>query len=386
MYGKQFGMGRNERKGRLFKMRECHAVYIHIPFCDSICSYCDFCKMYYSKPMVDSYLQALEKEIKENYRGETIKTIYIGGGTPSCLSVLELERLFSILSIFKKDETIEFTVECNPDITLEKIELLVKYGVNRISMGVQTSQAKYLTFLNRNHSKEQVKKVVTDIQNYGIQNINIDLMYAFPNQTIADLGKDLAFFLSLNVPHISTYSLMIEPHTMLGIQKLEPIDEDIDAKMYEIIKDTLQKHGFIHYEVSNYSKEGFESKHNLTYWNNDRYYGFGLGASGYIDNIRYTNTKSLQQYQKGNYRLEEEILTDKEELENAFILGFRKVKGISTSEFQKKYHIDILKNDVVNQLLQEGKLMQKDDFIFIPEKYFYISNTILLNFLDFQEN
>lgn len=363
-------------------MKECHSIYIHIPFCDTICSYCDFCKMFYSKSMTDDYLDTLQREIEENYRGEKIKTIYIGGGTPSCLNIKQLEKLFSILSIFKKEETYEFTIECNPDVTEEKINLFIKNGVNRISMGVQTSQDKYLQFLNRSHSKHQVESAIAMIKKCGIQNINVDLMYAFPNQTVKELREDLSFFLSLDVPHISTYSLMIEPHTVLGIQKIEPIEEDLDASMYEEIKNALQQKEYIHYEISNYSKKGFESKHNLTYWNNERYYGFGLGASGYIDDIRYTNTKSLQSYIKGNYRLEEDPLTEKETIENAFMLGFRKIEGISILEFKERYHMNVLKNDVVNQLLKQGKLVRQEDTIYIDEKYLYISNTILVDFID----
>lgn len=363
-------------------MKNCEAIYIHIPFCDNICSYCDFCKMYYSKVVVETYLSALEKEIKKTYRGEIIKTIYIGGGTPSCLSAEQLKRLFQILSIFKREQDIEFTIECNPDVDDEKIKLFVQNGVNRISIGVQTVQKSYLKFLNRNHTKNQVVQVIENIKKRGISNINVDLMYAFPNQTIEDVKEDLAFFLSLQVPHISTYSLIIEPHTILGIHNIESIDEEIDASMYDIIQNTLKQSGYIHYETSNYSKQGFESKHNLTYWNNNSYYGFGLGASGYIDDVRYTNTRSLQSYIQGNYRLEEEKLTEKETLENAFILGFRKMEGISIKEFEERYNIKVLEMDIVKQLLNDGKLVHKQDRVYINEKYLYIANSILINFID----
>lgn len=363
-------------------MKNCEAIYIHIPFCDNICSYCDFCKMYYAKSMVDKYLIALEQEILKTYRGEKVKTIYIGGGTPSCLNIEQLKQLFRILSIFKKEENIEFTIECNPDVDEEKINLFVQNSVNRISLGIQTVQKPYLKFLNRSHTKNQIIQVIENIKKRGIVNINVDLMYAFPNQTIDELKADLKFFLSLEVPHISTYSLMIEPHTVLGIHNIEPIDEEVDANMYDIIQNTLKQNGYIHYETSNYSKKGFESKHNLTYWNNERYYGFGLGASGYIDDTRYTNTKSLQSYMQGNYRLEEERLTEKETLENAFILGFRKTEGISMKELEDRYKIKVLDMDIVKQLLKDGKLIKKGDKISIAEKYLYISNSILIDFID----
>ena len=363
-------------------MSACSSLYVHIPFCDTICSYCDFCKMIYSQDMVDRYLQALEQEIKTNYRGEILKTIYIGGGTPSCLNISQLKRLFSILSILKKEKTCEFTIECNPDLTEEKIKLFTEYGINRVSIGIQTIHPDYLSFLNRKHTKKQIIQLIKHLKENGISNINVDLMYAFPKQTIEELQKDLDFFLSLQVPHISTYSLMIEPHTVLDIQHVKPIDEDLDALMYETIKNTLQKHQYIHYETSNYAKEGFESKHNLTYWNNHRYYGFGLGASGYIDDIRYTNTRSLQSYINGSYRLEENSLSEQETLENAFMLGFRKTKGISITEFQEKYNVDVLQFDVVKKLLKDGKLMKDGDYLSIKEEYLYISNTILVDFID----
>lgn len=363
-------------------MGRCRAVYIHIPFCKTICSYCDFCKMYYSTTMVAPYLEALEQEINKYYQGEKIKTIYIGGGTPSSLNIDELNKLFKIIDIFDKDNEYELTFECNPDITLDKIELLVKNGVNRISMGVQTSHDKYLQFLNRNHRKEQVQEVINNIKNSGINNINVDLMYAFPNQTLEELKEDLDFFLKLNVPHISTYSLMIEPHTLLGINNTQPIDEDLDYEMYHLIEETLEQQGFVHYEVSNYSKKGYESKHNLTYWNNLEYYGFGLGASGYIDNVRYENTRSLTKYKTGHYLLESHTLNCKETLENAFILGLRKLDGISIKEFNERYNLNVQDLVVVKQLLQEGKLKQVDDRIFIPKDKIYISNTILIDFIN----
>lgn len=365
-------------------MRDCYAVYIHIPFCDTICSYCDFCKMLYSKQMVDHYLQTLEREIKQNYRGEIIKTLYIGGGTPSCLDIEQLRKLFSLLAIFKRDKNCEFTIECNPDINEEKIKLFALNGVNRVSIGVQTVQDKYLPFLNRKHTKSQIVSLIEQLKKQSISNINIDLMYAFPNQTIEELKEDLNFFLSIQVPHISTYSLMIEPHTLLGIKKTKPIEEDIDALMYEEIKKTLLNHQYNHYETSNYAKVGFESKHNLTYWNNEKYYGFGLGASGYIEDVRYTNTRSLQEYNQGNYRLEENHLTAQETLENAFMLGFRKTSGISILEFQQKYHVDVLQLPVVKDLLRNGQLIKEEDRIYIKDEYLYISNTILVNFIDME--
>ena len=269
-------------------------IYIHIPFCNSICSYCDFCKFLYNKKWVDNYLNALQKEINKNYKNELVRTIYIGGGTPSSLNIGELNKLFDIIKIFKKDKKIEFTFECNiEDINEPKLELLKNNGVNRISIGVESFNDKYLKFLGRNYKSKDIMNRIDLVKKY-FDNINIDLIYALPNQTLEELESDIDKFLSLDIDHISTYSLIIEPNTKLYINKTKNIDEEKDFEMYNLICNKLKNKGYNHYEISNFSKESFESKHNLIYWNNLEYYGFGAGASGYINNIRYDNTRNLQ--------------------------------------------------------------------------------------------
>lgn len=358
------------------------SVYIHIPFCETICTYCDFCKMYYHSTFVPSYLHALKKEIDEYYQGEKIKTIYIGGGTPSVLSTTELEQLFDILKTFHLDETLEFTFECNiENITREKLEILKKNKVNRLSIGVETFDKKFLFYLNRHHTKEEVAEKIKIARECGFDNINIDLIYAIPGQTLKNLRKDLDCFLELDIEHISTYSLMIEPHTILGVSKEESISEDLDYKMYELINQVLKEHGYDHYEVSNFARTGYESKHNLVYWNNENYYGFGLGASGYIKNTRYTNTRSLTEYIHGNYRKEKEILNEKEILENEFILGFRKLRGISKQQFFEKYQMKLEEIEKIKKLVKEGKLDDDGEYIFIKDMYIYTMNSILVEFI-----
>lgn len=354
------------------------SIYIHIPFCKSICSYCDFCKFYYNEKWVDKYLIALEKEITSRYNNELIDTIYIGGGTPTSLNINQLKKLLQLTKLFNF-KTIEFTVETNVDLDLTKIKLLKKYGVNRISIGVQTVNKKHLKFLNRNHTKEEVINLVNQLKKYDF-NINIDLMYGMPNQTLAELENDLDFILSLDVNHISTYSLIIEPHTKIYIDNVINIDEDLDYQMYRLINQKLNN--YVHYEISNYAKEGYYSKHNLVYWNNLEYYGFGIGASGYVDDVRYDNTKSYQNYIDGNYVLESHRLSKKEQIENEFILGFRKLKGINIFKFKEKYKIDILNINVVKQMLNDGKLLIDDGYLKINPNDIYISNTILVNFID----
>ena len=355
------------------------SVYIHIPFCSEICSYCDFCKMYYSNKIVDKYLNELEKEIKKRYKNDIIDTLYIGGGTPSCLDLKELKRLFNILKIFKLSNNLEFTFECNLNIDKEKLEFLYKNKVNRLSFGVQSFNDKNLLFLNRKHNKDDIFNTITLAKKIGFKNINIDLIYALPNQTLESLNKDLDLFLKLDVTHISTYSLIIEPNTILFNNKIKNIDDELDYKMYELINKKLKDYN--HYEISNFSKKGYESKHNLTYWNNLEYYGFGLSASSYIKNKRIDNTKSINKYLEGNYILNEEIIDLKRKLEYEFILGFRKIKGINKEDFYKKYKLNILDNKIINKLINEKKLINDKYNIYINPKYIYVENSILEEFI-----
>ena len=357
------------------------SVYIHIPFCSTICSYCDFCKMFYNEELVDKYLSKLEDEVRLNYKGELIKTLYIGGGTPSVLNLKQLGKLFDIIKIFNLSDICEFTVECNiENITSDKLKLFYDHGVNRLSIGVQTFNDKFLKFLNRNHSRDEVFDKILLAKKIGFNNINIDLIYALKGETLDDLSNDLDEFLKLDINHISTYSLIIEPHTKLYIDKVSNIDEDLDRKMYDLICDKLGENGFNHYEISNFSKKGYESIHNLTYWNNLNYYGFGLGASGYIGNVRYDNTRSINEYLKGNFIRNEEKLSKNIIIENEFILGLRKIKGINIENFNKKYD-NIFKYDVVNRLLKENKLVIDNGNIFINPLYIYTSNSILVDFI-----
>ena len=357
------------------------SIYIHIPFCSNICSYCAFTKIYYNSNLVKLYLKALKKEIIDNYKGEFIKTLYIGGGTPSALNILELKELFDILNIIKKDKNIEFTFEVNPEnIDKEKLLLLKENGVNRISIGVESTNPKFLKYLNRHHDFNLVKDKIKLMKELGFTNINVDLIYALPKETITDLKKDLDNIISLDVNHISTYSLMIEPHTILYINKEKNIDEDKDFEMYNLICNTLKEQGFNHYEISNFSKLGYESIHNLVYWNNEHYYGFGLGSSGYIDNIRYTNTNILNNYLNKIERVEEE-LSKKETMQYELILGFRKINGINKKDFYNKYKIDIHDLYNINELLRIGYLQENDCNIFISYDKIYIENSILINFV-----
>ena len=357
------------------------SAYIHIPFCDKICNYCDFCKRYSNNLVIDKYLKALEQDIKENYQKEVLKTIYIGGGTPSSLSINQLTKLMKIVKLLKLDNNYEFTFECNPEnITEEKLILLKKNGVNRISIGVESTNDKFLKYLGRNHNFKMIQEKVSLIKKY-ISNINVDLIYALPGESIADLKKDLHNIVNLNVNHVSTYSLEIHQHTIFSIKRIKNISSDIDSDMYKLICKFLKENGFKHYEVSNFCKDNTYSRHNMVYWNNNEYYGFGLGASGYVNSIRYDNTRNFYKYINGNRVLNVEKLKKEDKISYELILGFRLINGINKEEFKKKYGIDLVNQYNVKELIKKGYLI--DDGLNIKVSYdkIYIENFILENFV-----
>lgn len=362
------------------------SVYIHIPFCKTICSYCDFCKIYYDYSKISSYLKALRKEIELNYKNEKIQTLYIGGGTPSCLNYKELEELFNIISIFNLDTDYEFTIECNFDsIDNKKLKLFKEHKVNRLSFGLETTNKEILLLLERELDKNKVISTIENAKKLGINNINVDLMYALIGQDINMLKKDLDFILSLNVPHISLYSLILEKHTKLFLKKTQSIDEDLDLNMYNIIHDTLTKNGYNHYEISNYAKTHHESRHNTTYWKNEYYYGFGLGASGYIPEVRYQNTKSPEKYLKGNYIYTKEKITKIDKMIYEAILGLRLKEGINVNDFYNKYNHYF--NDIFDydDLIKNGCLCYHNNKLYIPHNKWYVINKILLRFMEVKD-
>lgn len=357
------------------------SIYIHIPFCNSICTYCDFCKIFYNKKYINDYLNNLEQEIKVRYKSEIVNTIFIGGGTPSSLDDEELIRLMNIIEIFKLNDNYEFTVECNIEsITENKLKIMKKYGVNRISIGVESFDNSIIKLLGRNHTKKDVYNKMEIVKRY-FSNINIDLIYAAYDD-INILKSDIDCFLKLDIPHISTYSLIIEDNTMLKINGMKNIDEDIDYEMYKYIEDTLEKNDYIHYEISNYAKNGYQSKHNLVYWNNEEYYGFGLSSTSYINNERITNTKNLRKYLNGKY-IGTSISEDKEiKMENEVMLGLRKLDGIDLDRFKEKFNVSLEDIYNIDNLISEGYLVKEDNYIKINKKYMYISNEIIVRILE----
>ena len=356
------------------------SVYIHVPFCKNICSYCDFCKFIYNEKWVYAYLKTLKSEIKDRYMGDDIKTIYIGGGTPSSLSLSEIKSLLEMTKIFKTSNLLEFTFECNvEDINEELLLLLKSYGVNRLSIGIESFDQNKLKFMERAADFKDTEAKMKLCRSLGFNNINLDLMYAIPGETLKILKKDLSLFLKLEPEHISTYSLILEEHTKAYANKTTVMEEELDYEMYKYIEKKLG--GLHHYEVSNFAKVGFESIHNLVYWNNDEYYGFGLGASGYVDKIRYTNTKTLKKYLLGDYVEDREIIGEKENMDYEIMLGLRKLDGINVNDFKKKFGKNL--EDVYNikPLLKSKELIKKKDNIFINPSYIYVMNEILLKII-----
>ena len=358
------------------------AMYIHIPFCKNICTYCDFCKQLYNKDIVSKYLKALEEEINDRYNDEELETLYIGGGTPSSLTIEELNKLFDILKVLKLNNLKEFTFECNVnDINEDLIKLLKNNKVNRLSIGVESFNTDKLKFMERNANFIDVQEKINMIKNFGINNINIDLIYGIPGETLKVLKKDINLVLKLKPTHISTYSLILEEYTKLNNNKVKSIEEDIELEMYNYIRKKLKKKKYIHYEISNFALKGYESIHNLTYWNNYEYYGFGLGAHGYIDGIRYQNTKNIDKYTNNDFVYKEEILGLKEKEENEIMLGLRKIKGINIKDFYNKYNNNIQDEFPIKPLLRNKDLIYKDGYIFINPDRLYIMNEILLKLI-----
>lgn len=358
------------------------SCYIHIPFCKSICSYCDFCKNYYNELIVSQYLNNLEKEIKINYKGEVLNTLYIGGGTPSGLSYNDLNKLFNIFKIFKLNNNYENTFECNyEDINEDLLVILKNNGVNRISIGIQTFNEKFSKVLNRKIDKKEMLKKINLTKKF-FSNINIDLMYAIPGEGIRELKKDLEIIKMLNVTHISTYALILEKHTNIKLTNEKEVSDSTQNQMYYTIVNFLKKLGYKHYEISNFSKEGYESKHNLAYWNNINYYGFGAGASGFLGKKRYDNTKSIFNYNKGITKIYEEYMKKSKLIKDEIMLGLRKIEGINVLNFEKKYHLRINEIFDVSYLINNKFLIFKNNYLFIPEKYLFVSNEIILKLLD----
>ncbi|MCR8967456.1 radical SAM family heme chaperone HemW [Streptococcus zalophi] len=368
------------------------SAYVHIPFCTQICYYCDFSKVFIKNQPVDDYLKALIREY-DSYGIKELKTLYIGGGTPTAIDAYQLDYLLQHLQKnLDLSQLSEFTIEANPgDLTKDKIAVLKNSCVNRVSLGVQTFNNKHLKQIGRGHNESQIYESIDSLKAAGFDNISIDLIYALPNQTMADVKENVAKALTLDIPHLSLYSLILENHTVFMNKmrrgKLPLPTEDLEAEMFDYIIAEMENHGFEHYEISNFSKPGFQSQHNLMYWNNDEYYGCGAGASGYLDGIRYKNHGPIRHYlnavEKGSSRVTEEVLSLKEKIEEELFLGLRKKSGVSIKRFEEKFNLSFEEQygDVVSKLYQDGLLKRTGDRVRMTKKGLFLGDSVAEKFI-----
>ena len=357
-------------------------AYIHIPFCKQKCFYCSFVS-YPSIELKKNYINALTSEIKYYYNNEKLNTLYIGGGTPSLLEINEIQE---ILNVFNINNATETTIEINPEnISYKYLDSLVQIGINRLSIGCQTFDNDILKNIGRKHTDNEVINVVSDAKKAGFKNISLDFIYGLPNQSVESFTNDLQKAISLGIQHISLYGLKIDEKCYFYTNKPENLpDDDLQANMYLNATEFLKKNNFIHYEISNFSLNGFESRHNLNYWNNNTYYGFGTAANGYIDNIRYSNNKNLNEYIINPTKHEEEILvSDKEKLEEEIFLGFRRAFGINTNIINQKYNINFEEKykNIILKYLDTGHLEKTADGYKLTVSGILMSNYILADFI-----
>lgn len=357
-------------------------AYIHIPFCVKKCNYCAFTS-YNNLQRKKDYIDALLVEVNTNYQKEKLNTLYFGGGTPSLLSVEDVSK---IISCFNFSENAEVTIEVNPNkLKFEYLSELRRLGINRLSIGAQTFNEQILREIGRLHSVDDIFLSVKNARKSGFKNISLDLIYGLPNQSLADFGISLKKVIEIGVEHISLYGLKIEEDTYFyknPPQKLP--DEDMQADMYLLAKNVLSEAGFSRYEISNFAKKGFESRHNLNYWNANTYYGFGCGAHGYENNIRYENEENLENYilnplnKKHKYEL-----TKQEKIEEQIFLGFRKTSGIDVNSLKEKfgYDFETCHDQTINKFLKTGHLIKTKQGYALTSTGFLLSNLILSEFL-----
>lgn len=360
------------------------ALYLHVPFCTSICYYCDFTHGIYQKQKADRWLPAIETEIQQKDINPALKTIYIGGGTPSALSVSQLDKLLSLLDPYASNVQ-EYTIEVNPEsLTDEKAEIFVKHHINRISMGFQTSDPILLKECGRHHTYEDVSHAVSILKNHGLMNISLDLMYSLPHQTMASFQQSIDDALALKPMHLSLYSLTIEENTVFGKKGYQPLDDDTEADMYEYIMSYLPKHGYRQYEVSNFALPGYESKHNLTYWEYRDFYGIGMGASGKEGNIRYDNVRNMNAYLKNPMERTVIPLSEKDQMFEMLMMGMRLKRGMSLKRFEECFGTSFMNvyGDKAESLKKQGMIDWNEAYIKCTDKGYEIMNSVLEEFLD----
>ena len=373
------------------------AAYIHIPFCSHICYYCDFNKVFIEGQPVDEYIELLIREMEltgKKYKIEPLETLYVGGGTPSSLKPPQMERLLDgIHQYLPLQKGAEFSMELNPDDgTPELLRVMKQGGVNRLSMGVQTFNNDLLKAIGRKHTKETAIRTIENARKVGFENMSIDLIFRLPKQTIEDFQQSLEMAMSLNLPHYSIYSLILEQKTvfynLMRQGKLPLPTQDEEADMFELAMKTMEDFGRHHYEISNYSLPGYESRHNLHYWNADEYLAFGAGAHGYVNGVRYQNNGPIQHYltplrEKQLPIFLETKLSKKQLIEEFMFLGLRKFTGVSKKEFLERFGISMEKvyGEVIDELLEEKFLITTLDGYVLTHQGKFFGNNVFQSFL-----
>lgn len=382
-------------------------LYIHIPFCKQKCSYCDFCSYANKESFIKRYIQCVLKEIIEVGNNNKIdfengkddlflvKTIYIGGGTPSLIDSKYIVQIIEDIKLnFEIDEKAEITIEVNPGtVTLEKLEDYNKVGINRLSIGLQSTHEHLLKEIGRIHTYLDFLDTFRFAREAGFENINVDLMIGLPNQTLAEVQDSIEEIVSMEPEHISVYSLILEEGTPLFKkveEGLELPDEELERKMYWNVKRILEANGYNHYEISNFAKQGYESKHNLDCWNQKEYIGFGIAAHSYTNGIRYSNIENLEQYIK-NYeedKTEENLVfhekQDMEAMQKEYmLLGLRKIDGVSIQEFKIKFVANpvFLYHSELEKLVNEELLEIDGDMIKLTNKGLDLANIVWEEFV-----
>ncbi|MCS4485568.1 radical SAM family heme chaperone HemW [Staphylococcus americanisciuri] len=372
-------------------MQQVKSAYVHIPFCVKICTYCDFNKYFIQHQPVDTYLTSLIKEMSWAQQKD-LNTMFVGGGTPTALSEAQLERL---LAAINEHFTIsgEYTFEANPDeLTEKKVALLKKYGVNRLSLGVQTFDDALLKLLGRAHRREDIYAAVRNARKHEISSISLDLMYQLPGQTMQQFEESLTEAISLEVDHISSYGLILEKQTQFYnlYQKgqLSMPSEELGAEMYQYMVEKLTQHGLHQYEISNFAKDGHESAHNKVYWKNEAYYGFGAGASGYVNGIRYTNINPVNHYIEHVSHGKRPILTEdslslQEQIEEEMFLGLRMNEGVNKKRFKQKFGcaVDTYYRSELQQLEMKKLIMNTPTHIALTAEGRVIGNYVFEQFI-----
>lgn len=368
------------------------ALYIHIPFCKRKCAYCDFPSFAGKESLMLDYTKALCSEI-ETRVNKKIDTIFIGGGTPTYLSLESLKFLKNCIDKLHKAENLEFTAEGNPEsFSIEKLQLFKEMGVNRLSIGLQAWQDCLLKALDRVHNLEQFLKAHNTAREMGINNINVDLMFGLPNQTVEQWKETLEKVTALGVEHISCYSLIIEEgtpfHKMNSRGKLLLPEEESEREMYEYAVGFLKSRGYKQYEISNFEKKDCECRHNLVYWNLEDYYGCGSGAHSYLNGARYRNTEDIEKYigmmmDNNNACVEENINSKEDNMEEFMFMGLRKQEGISEDEFYERFdvNVDEVYEKVINKFTNNKLLIRDKGRIYLSEEGIQLSNQVMCEFI-----